>query len=324
MIPNYINGGANAMQKTQNTFITKPLNICLLAAISCALWGSAAPVIKIGYELLSISESQPATMILFAGLRFALAGAMVILAAGLISKKTLLPKKESWGNVCRLSLFQTVGQYILFYIGVANSSGVHSAILTGASNLWAILLACYLFREEKMNGPKLLGCLLGFGGILMMNLSGGGSVRFIGEGFVLFSGICSGVASSLAKRYSKNENSMLLTGWQFLIGGLLMCAIGLVCGGRMTIPSPAAAGVLLYLGFLSAMAYSLWAIMLKHNPVSSVVIYGFMTPMFGVVFSALLLGETAQAFSLNTLIALLLVCAGIVAVNKYGGQHKNS
>ena len=85
-----------------------------------------------------------------------------------------------------------------------------------------------------------------------------------------------------------------------------------------------AAGVLLYLGFLSAMAYSLWAVMLKHNPVSSVVIYGFMTPMFGVVFSAVLLGETAQAFSMNTLAALLLVCAGIVAVNKFGTQHKSS
>ena len=312
------------MQPSKTSFLTKPLNICLLAAVACALWGSAAPVIKIGYELLSISESQPATMILFAGLRFALAGTMVILAASAMAKKPALPKAGSWGNVCKLSLFQTVGQYIFFYVGVANASGVHSAILTGASNLWAILLACYLFREEKMNAPKLLGCLLGFGGILMMNLSGGDSVSFLGEGFVLFSGICSGVASSLAKRYSRNENSMTLTGWQFLTGGLLMCLIGLVCGGRMTIPSVSAAGVLLYLGFLSAMAYSLWAVMLKHNPVSSVVIYGFMTPMFGVVFSAVLLGETAQAFSLNTLLALMLVCAGIVAVNKFGAQHKSS
>lgn len=312
------------MQSLKNTFLTKPLNILLLAAVSCALWGSAAPVIKIGYGLLSISESQPATMILFAGLRFALAGVMVILAASLMAKKMLVPKKESWGSVCKLSLFQTVGQYIFFYVGVANASGVHSAILTGASNLWAILLACYLFRAEKMNAPKLLGCLLGFGGILMMNLSGGGSVSFLGEGFVLFSGICSGVSSSLAKRYSQKENSMTLTGWQFLIGGLFMCAIGLVCGGRMTIPSFAAAGVLVYLSFLSAMAYSLWAIMLKHNPVSNVVIYGFMTPMFGVLFSALLLGEMAQAFSVNTLIALILVCAGIVAVNKFGSSRKSS
>jgi len=273
------------MQDSRNAFLTKPLNICLLAAVSCALWGSAAPMIKTGYELFSISESQTATMLLFAGLRFALAGVMVILFESLTSRRLRLPKAGSWGNVFKLSLFQTVGQYILFYVGVANSSGVHTSILTGASNLWAILLACYLFREERMTLPKMLVCVLGFGGILMMNLSGGGSVSFLGEGFVLFSGICSGVSSSLAKRYSQKENSMVLTGWQFLAGGLFMCLIGLICGGRMTIPSAQAAGVLVYLGFLSATAYSLWAIMLQYNPVSSVVIYGFMTPMFGVVFS---------------------------------------
>jgi drug/metabolite transporter (DMT)-like permease len=53
-----------------------------------------------------------------------------------------------------------------------------------------------------------------------------------------------------------------------------------------------------------------------------VVIYGFMTPMFGVVFSAILLGEAGQAFSLNTLLALALVCAGIVCVNKFGSSTK--
>lgn len=310
------------MQTRKNTFLTKPLNICLLAAVSCALWGSAAPMIKTGYRLFDISESQTATMLLFAGMRFALAGLMVILFECLTSRSLRLPKRGSWSNVAKLSLFQTVGQYILFYIGVANSSGVHTSILTGASNLWAILLACYLFRAEKMNLPKLLGCLLGFGGILMMNLSGGGHVTFLGEGFVLLSGVCGGVASSLAKRYSQNESSVTLTGWQFFVGGLIMCAIGLIFGGQLTIPSAAAAGVLLYLGFLSAMAYTLWALMLKHNPVSSVVIYGFMTPMFGVVFSAILLGEAGQAFSLSTLAALALVCAGIVCVNRFGKSTK--
>ena len=64
--------------------------------------------------------------------------------------------------------------------------------------------------------------------------------------------------------------------------------------------------------------------MLKHNRVSSVVIYGFMTPMFGVLLSAVLLGEFSQAFSWNTLAALAMVCAGIVAVNRFGGtkSHK--
>ncbi len=304
----------------QKSILSKPLTVCLLAAVACALWGSAAPVIKIGYELFSIAESDTWTIILFAGMRFFLAGVLVILFSSLLSRKFDLPRKESWKNVGLLSLTQTIGQYILFYIGVANSSGVHSAILTGAANLWAILLACFLFRQETMNLPKLLGCLLGFGGILIMNFTGEGSgVTFLGEGFLLFSGLCSGIASGQAKLYSCTESPVTLTGWQFLLGGAVMMLCAFVMGGRLAVSSLAGFGILLYLGFLSAVAYTLWTVLIKHNTVSGVVIYGFMTPMFGVFLSAILLGETSQAFSLTTLVALVMVCVGIVAVNKFGG-----
>lgn len=311
------------MQTNRTQTLSKPLTVCLLAAIACALWGSAAPVIKIGYKLFAIDGSDTWTIILFAGMRFFLAGVLVILFASLTGRRFNLPQKGSWGNVMKLSFFQTIAQYMFFYIGVAHASGVHSAILTGASNLWAILLACFLFRQERMNAPKLLGCLLGFGGIILMNLTGeGGGVTLLGEGFVLFSGICSGVASSQAKKYSKTESPITLTGWQFLLGGLVMMVCAFAMGGRLTVASAAGAGILLYLGFLSAVAYSLWTLLLRHNPVSGVSIYGFMTPMFGVVFSAVLLGEAGQAFSLNTLAALLMVCAGIVAVNRFGSGTK--
>lgn len=304
--------------------LSKPLTVCLLAAVSCALWGSAAPVIKIGYDLFSIAESDTWTIILFAGMRFFLAGALVILFSSLLSKKPDLPKKGSWGNAIKLGLFQTVGQYILFYIGVANASGVHSAILTGAANLWAILLACFLFRQEKMTLPKLLGCLLGFGGIVLMNFTGEGSgVTLAGEGLLLFSGLCSGVASGQAKIYSRTESPVTLTGWQFLLGGAFMMLCAFCMGARLALTSLAGAGALLYLGFLSAVAYTLWTVLIKHNSVSGVVIYGFMTPMFGVLLSAILLGEFSQAFSWTTLGALAMVCAGIVCVNRFGNSTKS-
>lgn len=298
--------------------LTNPLTVCLLAAIACALWGSAAPMIKIGYELFSIAENDTWTIILFAGMRFFLAGVLVILFSSLIGRKPDLPKKSSWGNVTALALTQTVGQYILYYIGVANSSGVHSAILTGAANLWAILLACYLFRQEKMTLPKLLGCVLGFGGIILMNFTGEGSgVTLMGEGMLLLSGMCSGVATGQTKNYSRTESPITLTGWQFLLGGAIMILCSLTMGARLETVSIAGFGALTYLGSLSAIAYTIWTVLIKHNSVSGVVIYGFMTPMFGVLWSALLLGEVSQAFSGSTLAALLMVCAGIICVNAF-------
>lgn len=313
-----------------NDPLSRPLAVCLIAAICCLLWGSAAPMIKTGYELFSIQESDVWSMILFAGCRFALAGILVILFSSAAERKFLWPKKTSWPSVVKLSAVQTVIQYLLFYIGVANCSGVHSAILTGASSLWAILISCFILRQEEVTPGKMIGCALGFGGILLMNITGaGGGVTLTGEGFLLLTGVSGGLSSVLIRRYSQHERPVTLSGWQFLIGGLFMilCALGM--GGRLGLASVPALGTLLYLGFLSAVAYSLWSVLLAHNPVSNVAVYGFMTPVFGVLLSALLLGEVRQAFTPITLGALILVSAGIVAVNRYGNhsctkRHKES
>ena len=73
--------------------------------------------------------------------------------------------------------------------------------------------------------------------------------------------------------------------------------------------------LLIYLALVSAVAYTLWAALLKHNPVSRVTVFGFLTPVFGVLFSALFLQESGS-LDLRALAALVLVCAGIYVVNR--------
>ena len=69
----------------------------------------------------------------------------------------------------------------LFYIGMAHTSGVKGSVLMAVHVFFAILISAKLFRYERLNAPKLLGCLCGFGGVLLINLSGGG----LGGGFTL-------------------------------------------------------------------------------------------------------------------------------------------
>ena len=90
-----------------------------------------------------------------------------------------------------------------------------------------------------------------------------------------------------------------------------MILAGLAFGGRLRQISGAGIGVLIYLAFLSAAAYSVWSILLKYNPVSKVAVFGFSNPVFGVLLSALLLNEADQAKGVTSLIALVLVSAGI-------------
>lgn len=70
------------------------------------------------------------------------------------------------------------------------------------------------------------------------------------------------------------------------------------------------------MALISAVAYSLWSRLLAVNPVSRVSVFGFMNPVFGVVLSALLLGEGAGTSPVTVIVALLLVCGGIIIVNK--------
>ena len=71
----------------------------------------------------------------------------------------------------------------------------------------------------------------------------------------------------------------------------------------------------MWLAFVSAIAYSLWGILLKYNPVSHVTVFGFMNPVFGVLLSALLLDET-DSLGWKCIVALLLVAFGIYIVNR--------
>ena len=78
--------------------------------------------------------------------------------------------------------------------------------------------------------------------------------------------------------------------------------------------------MLFYLATLSAVAYSLWGILLKYNPVSKVAVFGFMNPVFGVILSAIFLKEN-DALGLTSLISLILVCIGIYTVNITKNEH---
>lgn len=290
------------------------------ALICCLLWGSAFPCIKIGYGLFGIAQEDSMTQIVFAGLRFALAGALVILFGSLLQRRVLRPKRGSFPLIFRLSLAQTVFQYLFFYIGLAHTSGVKSSII-GASNVFlSIFVAVAVFHMEKLSMRKLTGCLIGFAGVVLINWNAGGlegGLSLTGEGFLLISALSYAFSSGMIRKYSERENPVVLSGYQFFFGGGLLIVCGLAAGGRLDVRAVPAAGWMLlgYLAFLSAAAYTLWGILLKYNPVGRVSVFGFMNPVFGVLLSALLLGEGGQAFGPRGMIALLLVCAGIGVVN---------
>ncbi|HOO05755.1 MAG TPA: DMT family transporter [Ruminococcus sp.] len=295
--------------------------IFLGAFVCCFLWGSAFPGIKIGYSLWGISGDDTWQIIRFAGIRFFLAGALVIAFASLMRRRLLLPEKNELGKIAFLSLFQTIGQYILFYLGLAHTTGVNSAVVDSLTSFFAIIVASLFMKMERLTPRKIAGCVLGFAGVLLINLSAEGfSFRPLGDGMVALSALCYGISSSLIKKYSANHDTVLFSGYQFMMGGVAMTIVGQAGTALSGEPSAAvtaplgAAGILLYLALVSSVAYTLWGILLKTSDVSKISIFGFMNPVIGVILSALLLGEAGE-LGLKHAGALLLICAGIIAVN---------
>ena len=291
----------------------------LTAVFCCVLWGSATPAIKIAYRLFGIGAEDTASRIVLAGTRFVTAGIMTIAFGSLLARRFMKPRPGSGRYILILSLLQTVGQYYFFFMALAHTSGVRGSIINAAGNFITILFAAFLFHREKLTLKKLLGCIVGFAGIVLI-LSGGnalteGSVTLAGEGAMLTAAFFYAFSGCCIKIFSKKEDPVVLSGYQFLAGGLILLGIGLGMGGTLTFSAVSCVLSLLYMGFISAGAYTLWGILLKYNPVSRVAILGFINPVMGVLLSALFLGENREAFSAMGLVSLLLVSLGILIVN---------
>lgn len=301
------------MKKTDNIF-THPLVIALCALLCCALWGSASPAIKIGYELLEVS-GVPST-ILFAGIRFTAAGVITVLIYSLARRKLLYPKLQNIPKVLTVSAFQTVTQYLFFYVGLANTTSVKGTIASGSSAFFCVLIASLIFRQEKLTAKKIIACVLGFLGIIIVNLDGLElTMNFLGDGFVILSTVCYAFSSVLMKRYSKYEDPVVISGYQFIIGGAFMIAVGLIAGGKLNLTNASGIALLVYLAFLSAIAYALWGMLLKFNPVSRVSIFSFTTPIFGTILSFIFLPTSNGVKPLNLVVTLVLVSLGILLLN---------
>ena len=234
--------------------------VCLLAMICCLLWGSAFPCIKVGYELFQVDSADTAAQILFAGCRFALAGVQVILFGSLLEGRFLKPSRSALPKIGKICLLQTVVQYFFFYVGLAHTTGVKGSIVESANVFLAILFSSLAFRQEKLDGKKIIGCVIGFAGVVIINLSGGSmdmSFNLMGDGFVFISAAAYALSSVYIKKYSQTEDPVMLSGYQFFTGGLIMIIGALIFGGRLRVFTPAGGVLLFYMAFISAAALSL-------------------------------------------------------------------
>ena len=277
------------MDKTK--FYTNRKNIVLLATLCCILWGSAYPSIKIGYSLFNINDIG--SKLVFAGYRFTLAGILVLLLE-LITKKNIFNfSKKQFGQITLLGLTQTALQYIFFYVGMSYTTGVRGSIINGTGTFVSIILAHFIYKNDKLNFNKIIGCIIGFLGVIIVNLNGqslgGSSFTFKGEGFVMIAAIIFAASAIYGKKITQIQEPSIVTGFQLFIGGVILTILGFILGGSLKGFTITSTSLLIYMALLSSVAFVIWTQLLKYNKVGIISVFNFLVPVFGTLLSAIFL-----------------------------------
>lgn len=298
-------------------FFTNKLNIVLLAVLCMLLWGSACPVIKIGFECFKIDGDEIFSKLLFAGIRFTSAGIIVLCVVSLLKRKFVKLDKKSVKSTLALGFVQTTVQYIFFYIGLSNTTAFKSAVLTAAGTFFLLIFASILYKDDRLSVAKIIGCIVGFSGVIITNINSITShtgISLIGEGFVLISAIAFAVSSIMSKEATSKFNAFAVISYSLIFGGSTLIIIGLCGGGCLENISIKGILILMYLAMVSSTAVTTWTLLLRYNKAGKIGIYNFLLPVFSAILSALLLKE--EVFTFINLLALFLVCIGIYIVNR--------
>ncbi len=296
------------------------LKTIFLSLIVMALWGSLFPLIKLGYAAFSIDSANIPDIIMFAGMRFLICGGVVSVIALVKRDKIAAPKTKNLFSILFIGLFAIILHYACTYIGLALTDGSKTALLKQLGALLYVCLAFLFIKSEKFSIYKIIGGIVGFCGIIAINLTSSGVSFSVGDILIIGASVCTVVSGIFTKNIAGDNSPFWITGISQLFGGAVLVTAALIMGGSFLSFNLNAALIFGYICTASTVAYTLWNYILKTSDLSNMFIIKFAEPLFACLFSAALLGE--DIFKLQYLAAFILISAGIILGNKTKEEKK--
>ncbi len=294
----------------------------IFALIVCAFWGSLYPCISMGPKFFGYESSHIPSVMLFAGLRFLISGFIMVAGVSVSDKKVHLPGKGEILPIVLVSLTTIIIHYTFQYMGIslipANGAS-KSAILKQVGYL---LISCFAFlfvKDDKFSVRKVIGGVLGFCGIIVVNLNGLSFSFGVGELCIICASFLSVAGTVISKHAYKKISPSYVVAYSQFLGGIVLCVAGLVMGGRITSFTLSSCGLLAYICFSSICAYLLWGKLIKYNDISKMSILKYFEPVFGVLISGLIVGSD-DIWRLEYLFAFIIILAAILISNLEMGK----
>jgi len=303
------------MDTNNNSIFQRPLWVVIFALTAAIAWGWAYPLIKLGFQEFGITTPMTGSKMLFAGIRFMISGLIILGIARNNQKNFQVKRMSNWWYILLFSLLNTTIHYACFYIGLSYSNGARAAILNSLGVFILVLLACLFFKTDKLNSRKIIGCVMGFSGIIALNLGTGNSGQFtwLGDGMIVLNALCSAFAGLMTRGLSKKVDIFVGTGYSLAIGGGLLILPGLLMNGSLPQTTWVGIVILSLLVCISSLGFALYNKLLSCNPIGKVAIFNSLIPAVGAVTSCWCLQEP---FYINYVFAILLLSGGIYIINK--------
>jgi drug/metabolite transporter (DMT)-like permease len=269
--------------------------LLLLASI----WGASYMLIKIG-----LSDLSPA---MIAWMRIALAAAVLVPVAA--SQRALGAAASRPGTVAVVGAVQVAGPFLLIGLGEQEISSALAGILVATAAIFTAVLAIGVDHEERSEGARLLGIVIGIAGVVALfglDLSSSGSAVIGGLAVVLAS-LGYAVGGFLVKHRLGHAPPIGVAAWVMVAGTIWLLPAALITAPG-SVPNLGPLAAVTALGVVgTGLAFAIFYTLIGRVGPARSFIVAYLAPGFAVVYGALLLDERITA---ATVAGLALILAG--------------
>lgn len=287
----------------------------LLFGLISFFWGSSYLFIKIGIETLS-----PLTLI--AGRLFF--GSLVLGVALKLARVSLPRDRATYGKLVVMAVFNIVLPFSLITWGERYIDSSLAAILQATTPLFTIVIASLALAEEAITLNRLVGLIIGFGGVVVLfsrGLSGGSTSSMPGEIALVLSSLSYAVGNVFVRVRMRGFHPTVPAFFQVSFALLITSALALILESPIHLPdSPRALFAVVWLGvFGSSLAYLIYFRLVHVLGPTRMSLITYVMPIVGIVMGVLVLNETID---LRTVIGTGIVLAGVGLVSSRRGARR--
>ena len=281
----------------------------LLLVCLCAIWG---------VQQVSIKIANPGVSpLLQAGLRSVGATLLVFLWSQARGVR-LFERDATLGAGLAAGLLFAL-EFALIFWALSFTTASRGVIFLYTAPFFVALGAVWLLPSERLRPAQWMGMVLAFLGILALfgeNLLVPGGRAWIGDLMLMAAG-AAWAATTLVVRVSRlaqtaPEKTLL---YQLAVSALVLPPASLLLGeaGIMRLSTEVVAALVFQTVVVASFSYLAWYWLIRHYPATKLSAFSFLTPVFGVLAGALILGERLSA---AVIVALVLVGSGIWLANR--------